>query len=48
VGYEDPDVPDQLSALAAARGIPGIRPYFFPPEYACTNEGTNSFAYETG
>jgi hypothetical protein len=25
-----------------------IHPYFFPLEYACTGEGTNAFAYETG
>jgi hypothetical protein len=28
--------------------ISEILPYFFPPEYACTDEGTNAFAYETG
>jgi hypothetical protein len=46
--FEDPDVPDRLSALAAAKGTPEIRPCFFPPEYACTDENTNAFAYETG
>jgi hypothetical protein len=48
VGYEDPDVPDRLSALAAAKKIFEIRPHFFPPECACMNEGPNAFAYEIG
>jgi hypothetical protein len=48
VGYEHLDVPDQVSALAAANGIFEIRPYFFPLECACTDEGTKTFAYETG
>jgi hypothetical protein len=48
VGYEDPNVPDRFSALAAAKGTPEIPPYFFPPEYACTDEGTIAFAYEIG
>ncbi len=25
-----------------------IRPYFFPLECGCADEGTNAFAYETG
>jgi hypothetical protein len=28
--------------------ILAIPPYFFPLEYACIDEGTNAFAYETG
>jgi hypothetical protein len=48
VAYEDPDVLDPLSALAAAKGMPEIAPYFFPQECACTNESTHAFTYETG
>jgi hypothetical protein len=33
---------------AAARRIFEIPPYFSRLEYACTDEGTNAFAYETG
>jgi hypothetical protein len=40
--------PNGFLPWRAVERIFEIPPYFLPLEYACTDEGTNAFAYETG
>jgi hypothetical protein len=37
-----------FSLWRAVEKIFQIHPYFFPLKYACTDEGSDAFAYETG
>jgi hypothetical protein len=44
-------MPDRLRWFRrgwVAKGMAEIHPYFLTLECACTNEGTDTFAYETG
>ncbi len=43
-----PSAPRRFRRGRVAKRMFEIPPYFFPLEYACTDEGTSAFAYETG